>query len=511
MKREQTDKNKPFSLKQAFREIGQFGKNNRKQSVALLGSLAVGADALLGTSALTPVIATSAGATAALAAALWVSIQNGKTTVQNALALGSKLGLAVGTLGVLMGSLNTGPETFVSVSSVLQGAVELGTGNIVGSNIVHSLVVLGLPAAMLGIAKAKDLSWKFNTYVMAGTTVLFGSQMLTGTFDPYIGGAMLLLGGYYLNDRFFKNRLFNTGVVAGTAALFGAQLLAGAFNPVIGGAALLLGGHHFYERFFKNDKPVQNSEHKHEHGHKHDHNHEHDHGHDHSHHHHDDEEIGSCAFHDHGDDEEIKTARQRPGWFNAALAGGGMLGLMATADLIVRSGVSLADTFNLAGMNVSLSQAAIGALVIAIGTSVPEIILSIEAIRKKHSDMAIGNALGCGIVNTLVAGGILSLTGAAVPQAFNLSSNIGMLHTGFFLGTATILTGALHFAKGGMNRVMGGLALAAYVAYAASAMYLNDGKMPDTHNHHTQAVTGFHGNSLKEKNQPAIKLHFSPG
>lgn len=438
--------NRGFSLGSAFKDVGGYIRENKVQAGALAASLTVGADILLGTSALTPYITHPLVAATAFGTSIGLLIQNGKTTVHNTLALGSKWALSAMTLGLIVGSLNTIPETAVSVNSVLQGALDLGTGNVIGSSIAHMLVILGIPALAMGISKAKDLSWKFNTYVMAGTAALFGSQLLMGTFSPLIGAAMLGIGGYYL-----------------------------------------------YKRFCTGEQ-----KHKHEHSHDHGHEHHHDHHHD------DEDELSSCAFHDHGDDDEIKEIKKYPTWLNATLAGSGMLGLIAASSLIVSSGISIAEHFNFAvsGVNLSLGQAGVGALFVAIGTAIPEIAISIEAIRKKHSDLAIGNVLGCSIINTLVAGGILSMTGlidnfswqglvqgVAVPSAFTLDNNLGLLNTGFFLGTTALLTGTLLATQGAVKRWMGGTALTLYGAYIFGSLVLNDGKMPDTHQHHTMTDT----------------------
>lgn len=475
-----------FSIKSAFQNARHYLRENKIQSSALFTSLLLGTTALVNPALLAPLISTPSIAAATLFGSIALLVQNGKTTVQNTLGLGNKWGLSAMSLGVIIGSLNTIPETAVSVNSVLQGALELGTGNVVGSNIAHMLLILGLPALVMGIDKAKDLSWKFNTYVMAGTAALFGSQLVMGTFSPLIGAAMLGMGGYYIYKRFC-----NTG-----------------------------------------------NEHKHEHHHNHEHEHHHDHNHDHE------EEIGSCAFHDHNDDKEIEQAKKRPAWLNATLAGGGMLGLIAASNLIVSSGINIADQFNWSslGLNWSLGQATIGTLVVAIGTAIPEIAISIEAIRKKSSDLAIGNVLGCSIINTLVAGGILSMSGLIndfsllsamdftyeslannfnlqavkdfvmddlikgipVPEAFTLNSNIGLLNTGVFLGTAGILTTTLLATKGAFNRWMGGAALLAYAGYIVGALTLNDGKMPELHQHeHTDTPTT---EVIKTRDLPRLPL-----
>ncbi len=81
----------------------------------------------------------------------------------------------------------------------------------------------------------------------------------------------------------------------------------------------------------------------------------------------------------------------------AALAGGG--------NLLVDGSVGIARW-------AGLSELIIGLTVVAIGTSIPEIITSIVAVMRKHGDIAIGNVLGSNLFNTL---GVLGATAAVQP------------------------------------------------------------------------------------------------
>jgi len=80
----------------------------------------------------------------------------------------------------------------------------------------------------------------------------------------------------------------------------------------------------------------------------------------------------------------------------------GALGVFLGAKLLVESAISLAFTFG-------VSQSVIGVTLVALGTSVPELAVSIRAITKKSEDLAIGNIIGSNIFNILWVGGIASL------------------------------------------------------------------------------------------------------
>ncbi len=76
----------------------------------------------------------------------------------------------------------------------------------------------------------------------------------------------------------------------------------------------------------------------------------------------------------------------------------GALGVVASAYFLVESAVSIAIT-------AGLSQQIIGATVIAIGTSLPELSLSLRAMLRGQSELAFGNIIGSSFVNiTLILG-----------------------------------------------------------------------------------------------------------
>ena len=61
--------------------------------------------------------------------------------------------------------------------------------------------------------------------------------------------------------------------------------------------------------------------------------------------------------------------------------------LILGANLFVQSAIAIAKSFH-------LSDAVIGLTIVAVGTSLPELITSIVAAYKKESDIAIGNVVG---------------------------------------------------------------------------------------------------------------------
>ena len=92
------------------------------------------------------------------------------------------------------------------------------------------------------------------------------------------------------------------------------------------------------------------------------------------------------------------------------LIGIGIILLYIGAILTVDNAVVIASEFG-------LSETIIGLTVIAIGTSLPELITSIIAIRKGHSDIGIGNIIGSNIYNILMIMGVGASLGGVLITA----------------------------------------------------------------------------------------------
>lgn len=80
----------------------------------------------------------------------------------------------------------------------------------------------------------------------------------------------------------------------------------------------------------------------------------------------------------------------------------GIIGVIVSAELIVLSAVNVISFLN-------VSQTFVGATVIAVGTSLPELALSLRAMHERRFGLAFGNAVGSNFANiTLVLGLVIS-------------------------------------------------------------------------------------------------------
>lgn len=80
----------------------------------------------------------------------------------------------------------------------------------------------------------------------------------------------------------------------------------------------------------------------------------------------------------------------------------GFIFLVKGADLLVKAATSIAKKFG-------LSEMLIGLTIVAVGTSLPEIFITITSSAEGHSDLIIGNAIGSCICNFLLVIGISSI------------------------------------------------------------------------------------------------------
>jgi len=108
--------------------------------------------------------------------------------------------------------------------------------------------------------------------------------------------------------------------------------------------------------------------------------------------------------------DEIKQGANNVYLKSAGLIGIGVVLLYVGAILTVDNAVILAKEFG-------LSEKIIGLTVIAIGTSLPELITSIIAIRKGHADIGVGNIIGSNIYNILMIMGVGAALGGVIVGA----------------------------------------------------------------------------------------------
>lgn len=114
---------------------------------------------------------------------------------------------------------------------------------------------------------------------------------------------------------------------------------------------------------------------------------------------------------DNSEDDEYKIL---PGWQCALYIIGGIAAIALGGKLVVDSASDIARAF---GMSDNL----IGMTIVALGTSLPELVTSIVAARKNEVDMALGNVVGSNVFNILF---VLGIAASISPVAYTMENFI---------------------------------------------------------------------------------------
>lgn len=154
---------------------------------------------------------------------------------------------------------------------------------------------------------------------------------------------------------------------------------------------------------------------------------------------------------------EAKAPESSRMFVSAILAITGLAGLYFGAEWLVSGARAIATAFG-------ISPQVIGATVIAVGTSLPELAASVVAAYRKHAELALGNVLGSNIFNFCM---VLGTTAAVHPLP--MTWNGEGLHVVAGILVLTTVGGLLHF-KGRIHRPAGLLLVLAYATYLATSV-----------------------------------------
>ncbi len=265
--------------------------------------------------------------------------------------------LVIGLTIVAMGT--SAPEAAVSITAALKGSAEITIGNIVGSNILNILIILGLTASIVSVAVAKSTVRCEMPFMILVTVVLLAMGK-TGAVVSFAEGIVLwVLFLIYLGYLFMM------------------------------------------------------------------------------------------AMRDKQEVEEETEAK--PVWKLLVLT---VIGLVL---IVWGSSVTVDAATVLAGI-IGLSERFIGLTIVALGTSLPELVTSVSAARKGKADIAIGNIVGSNIFNILFVVGTAALI---TPVEFQPNF---MIDTIVAIGAAVLLLACVA-KKRLLVRSAGVLMLVCYAGY----------------------------------------------
>jgi cation:H+ antiporter len=159
---------------------------------------------------------------------------------------------------------------------------------------------------------------------------------------------------------------------------------------------------------------------------------------------------------DDDDGEKAWQSRPRLRWKPVLLTFGGLAAMAVGGPAIVEGALRLAQI-------IGLSQGAVGATIVSLGTGAEMIALGVSAARKKRADILVGGILGSFAYNLLVTLGL-----AATIHAIPVDLHVIDIALPVMVVVHLALLALVWYGK--IPRVMGGLLVGVYIAYLIAAV-----------------------------------------
>jgi cation:H+ antiporter len=151
------------------------------------------------------------------------------------------------------------------------------------------------------------------------------------------------------------------------------------------------------------------------------------------------------------DDDQKPQARSRFQWKPVVLTFGGLVAMTVGGPAIVEGALRFAHV-------VGLSQSAVGATIVSLGTGAEMIVLGVSAARKKRADILVGGILGSFAYNLLVTLGL-----AAAIHTIPVDTGVTFIALPVMVIVHLVLLALVWYGK--IPRVVGLLLVGAYIAY----------------------------------------------
>jgi len=121
-------------------------------------------------------------------------------TVESASEIAKNFGISEWIIGIIMISLGTSlPELVVSISAAVKGKVDMAIGNIIGSNMANTTVVLGT-AAMVHPLPINASAYIFDIASMLIATLLLVFLTANKLYTKSAGISLIIILGLFLNN-----------------------------------------------------------------------------------------------------------------------------------------------------------------------------------------------------------------------------------------------------------------------------------------------------------------------
>lgn len=296
-------------------------------------------------------------AAALTAAGLAMLCLGGNWLVSGGVGIATRLGISPLVIGMTVVAYGTStPELAASLAATGEhGGIILG--NVIGSNIANVGMVIGI-AAMLAVIPVTRRVLRREIPLMIAFSLLLVALSAHGGGLSQSDGAVLIAALVAFSAYVYMSARRRTTAAAEAAPAAAASRLSGSPEPAAPGP-----------RGVSSPPPAA-------------------------------AHAPAAAEHAAAEAAEARGAGRAPGYArNGALIAAGAALLAGGAWLAVEHAVVIAGIFG-------MSDRLVGITVIAVGTSAPELITSIIAIRRGHTDIGIGNIVGSNIYNVLMITGV---------------------------------------------------------------------------------------------------------
>jgi cation:H+ antiporter len=112
--------------------------------------------------------------------------------------------------------------------------------------------------------------------------------------------------------------------------------------------------------------------------------------------------------------EDVEVPSEKAKWSDVFLLAVGITGTIVSAHFLVSSSINIARA-------AGISEWVIGVTLVAFGTSIPELAVSLIAIIKKHHAISAGNLIGSDIFNMF---GVVGVAGIMAPMSFDIGARV---------------------------------------------------------------------------------------
>ncbi len=174
--------------------------------------------------------------------------------VRGAVALARLSGISPLIIGLSVVAIGTSaPEFVTALAAALSGASDMAIGNVVGSNIVNMLLILGIAAMIRPIDVAMKIVAR-DAMMVVGATALFVAIGVAGGYNQWQGAVLMscLIGYLYLTykaeqaqnneEALHAREAEDVGGVPGRGWVAAVFLVGGLVGIVIGAELLVRGG-----------------------------------------------------------------------------------------------------------------------------------------------------------------------------------------------------------------------------------------------------------------------------